>query len=127
MPFDFVSKNPPKPLPGSDQHVKVDWDKGTVRIPGKPDLPLIGVDPKRLKSREEEIADFNARVAERMSKKYKCARCKRTFSGKLVRPRLKRELEAADVAADSDRVNELDIDRLRCPNPKCDGDVVEVR
>ena len=118
---DFFIKKKPE-LPDSDKHIRVDHGEGTVTIPGKETLPLVGLDSewRRLKSKDEEMADFNARVAERMAKRYKCADCKRTISGKLAHPGLIR-----GINFNPNDPAELDLDRLRCL--KCGGALVEVR
>jgi len=118
---DFFVKRTPAPLPNSDKHVSVDQNEGTITIPEKGTLPLVGLDSewRKLQDKQREITDFNYRIAERMSKRYKCAQCKRTWSGKLAHPGLIRHSPDPNVEG------ELDLDRLKCL--KCGGALVEIR
>jgi hypothetical protein len=93
------------------KQVKVNHDEGTVYVPGSGNLPLIGVDPKKLEEREKVNARNKLHLRRQVLSTWRCTQCKRTWSGKFVR--VKWEL-----------IDGIRTELLVCPDKRCDGPVV---
>lgn len=106
-------KPPVKPADKPREQVRIDPTTGSMSIPGLGTKPMVGLDPGTLDAKGQEHRKRKLLLERQMRSTYQCTQCKRKFSGRYVRVKIRNE-------------GGTKMEVLVCPDPRCDGPVIVV-